>query len=129
MKANLPHPFYIFASQFTLESILEQISFLSYHIFCNPDEATKCFAKSIDYKIMINHRIINGKTNVVQTWIIDLFYDLVAAEDYGDKVITKDETVYLISLYNDFCNVRDKKLSKKDVLLFVYGFFGEQKDF
>ena len=129
MKANLPHPFYIYASQFTLESVLEQISILSYHIFCNSDETTKCFAKTIDYKIMINHRIFNGKTNVVQTWIIDLFYDLVAAEDYGDKVITKDETVYLISLYNDFCNIRDKKLNKKDILLFVYGFFGEQKDF
>ena len=129
MKANLPHPFYIFASQFTLESMLEQISFLSYHIFCNPDEATKSFAKTINYMITINHRIINGKTNVVQTWIIDLFYDLVVAEDYGDKAISKDETVHLISLYNDFCNVRDKKKKKKDILLFVYGFFGEQKDF
>ena len=128
MKANLPHPFYIFASQFTLESMLKQISFLSYHIFCNPDETTNCFAKTINYSI-INHRVINGKTNVVQTWIIDLYYDLVASEDYGDREISKDETVHLISLYNDFCNVRDKKLSKKDILLFVYGFFGEQKDF
>ena len=33
MKAILPHSFYIFASQFTLESMLNQISFLSYHIF------------------------------------------------------------------------------------------------
>lgn len=129
MKAILPHSFYIFASQFTLESMLNQISFLSYHIFCNPDEATKCFAKTFNYTITINHRVIKGKTNVVQTWIIDLYYDLVVTENYGEKDISKDETIYLITLYNDYCNVRDKKLSKKDILLFVYGFFGEQKDF
>ena len=71
-------------------------------IFCNPDETTNCFAKTINYSIIINHRVINGKTNVVQTWIIDLYYDLVASEDYGDREISKDETVHLISLYNDF---------------------------
>lgn len=108
MKAILPHSFYIFASQFTLESMLNQISFLSYHIFCNPDEATKCFAKTFNYTITINHRVIKGKTNVVQTWIIDLYYDLIVTENYGVKDISKDETIYLISLYNDYCNVRDK---------------------
>lgn len=56
MKAILPHSFYIFASQFTLESMLNQISFLSYHIFCNPDEATKCFAKHL----IIRLRLITG---------------------------------------------------------------------
>ena len=78
--------------------------------------------------VLQNHRVIKGKTNVVQTWIIDLYYDLVVTENYGEKDISKDETIYLITLYNDYCNVRDKKLSKKDILLFVYGFFGEQKD-
>lgn len=129
MKAILPHRFYIFASQFTLESMLKQISNLSYHIFSNPDSLSKQLAKTMTFRVTINRKIISGRANVVQTWIIDMLYDLVSSNNYGSKSISFDETIYLVSLYNEYCNSREKNISQKDILLFVYGFFGEQKDF
>lgn len=129
MKAILPHRFYIFASQFTLESMLKQISNLSYHIFSNPDSLSKQLAKTMTFRVTINRKIISGRANVVQTWIIDMLYDLVSSNNYGSKSISFDETIYLVSIYNEYCNSREKNISQKDILLFVYGFFGEQKDF
>lgn len=81
------------------------------------------------FSVTINYRIISGRANVVQTWIIDMLYDLVSSNNYGSKSISFDETIYLVSLYNEYCNSREKNISQKDILLFVYGFFGEQKDF
>ena len=129
LKAILPHSFYIFASQFTLDSMIKQISNLSYHIFCNPDSLSKKLAKNMSFRVTINHRVISGRANVVQTWIIDMLYDLVLSDNYGKKTISLDEAVYLVSLYNEYCNSWNQNISKTDILLFVYGLFGEQKDF
>ena len=104
LKAILPHSFYIFASQFTLDSMIKQISNLSYHIFCNPDSLSKKLAKNMSFRVTINHRVISGRANVVQTWIIDMLYDLVLSDNYGKKTISLDEAVYLVSLYNEYCN-------------------------
>ena len=100
MKAILPHRFYIFASQFTLESMIKQISNLSYHIFSNPDSLSKQLAKTMTFRVTINRKIISGRANVVQTWIIDMLYDLVSSNNYGSKTISFDEAVYLVALYN-----------------------------
>ena len=129
MKAILPHRFYIFASQFTLESMIKQISNLSYHIFKNPDTLSKSLSNTVTFNVTINHKVISGRANVVQTWIIDMLYDLVVSENHGKKSIAFDEAIYLVSLYNEYCNTWNQSISKKDILLFVYGFFGEQKDF
>ena len=56
-------------------------------------------------------------------------YDLVMLDNYGANNISRDEAVYLISLHNDFSNERIRPRNRNDIFLYLYGFFGEQKNF
>lgn len=130
IKAKLPHPFFTYASNFTLESMIMEISNLSYEVFINPDKDMGRFAKKINYKVNINKRVIRHTADVVQTWLIDMLYDIVVNCNYGTKFLTASETLHLIALYNDYSDNRDKfQFKKSDIWLRVYGFFGEQKKF
>lgn len=130
IKAKLPDPFFIYASNFTLESMIIIISNLSYEVFINPDKDMGKIAKKIYYTVEINKRIIKHTADVVQTWLIDILYDIVVNCNYGTKFITTSEALHLIALYNDYLdNHENNQYKKTDIWLRVFGFFGEQKKF
>lgn len=130
IKARLPHSFFTYASNFSLVSMIMVISNLSYEIFLNPDKDMGRFAKKIKYTVDINKRVIKHTADVVQTWLIDMLYDIIVNCNYGTKSITVSEALHLIALYNDYSDDRDRfQFKKSDIWLRVYGFFGEQKKF
>lgn len=130
MKARIPHPFYQYASNFSLKSMLKAISWLSKDIFMNPSNELGLFAGYRSYTITLNGKKISGKPMLLQTWLIDLMYDLIKFNPNGSKEISLDEALHLIALHNDYANCREKdKINKNNVFLHVYGFFGEQKKF
>ena len=57
-----------------------------------------------------------------------MIYDLIIHNRYGVKIITNDECLYLIGLYNDYLNSKSgsNRKSRNDVLFEAVGFFGEQ---
>lgn len=136
MKARIQHEFLRYASKFSVESMLLVISQIAFDIYTHTDEVFNGFAGYRNYKVCISGgRIINDKVLVVQTWLIDLIYELSLINSQGNKIITRDEALYLIHLYDNYLNEKDKLRfkakhhSKIDALLYVCGFFGEQKRF
>ena len=75
-----------------------RISNLSYKVFINPDKDMGKFAKKIYYEVVINKREIKHNAFVVQTWLIDMLYDIVTNCDYGTELITENEALHLIVL-------------------------------
>lgn len=130
MKARIPHPFYQYASRFSLNSMLKAISWLSKDIFMDSSNELGLFAGYRTYTITLNGKKISGKPMLLQTWLIDLMYDIIRFNPNGSKEISLDEALHLIALHNDYANCREKdKINKNNVFLHVYGFFGEQKKF
>ena len=130
MKAIVPHPFFRYAAKFTLNSIVAGISNLSYSIFKEPNKKGGRFLKEFNYSVKIGSQIIRGKTTVSQTWLIDLVYCVISQCEYGDDCISEQETLHLVSLYNDYYNCSEILSNKTiNIWLYVYGFFGEQKQF
>lgn len=130
MKARIPHPFFQYASNFSLKSMLKAISWLSKDIFMNPSDEFGLFAGYRSYAITLNGKKISGKPMLLQTWLIDLMYDLIKFNPNGSREISPDEALHLIAWHNDYANCREKdKINKNNVFLHVYGFFGEQKKF
>lgn len=130
IKAKLPHQFFVYASNFTLESMIVTISNFSYDVFKNPDDNMGKLAKKVNYEIMINKQVVKHTADLVQTWLIDMLYDIVTKCDYGKKNITQKEALHLVALYNDYIDSYEKnKIKKSDVWLRLYAFFGEQKKF
>lgn len=131
MNSILPHEFFIYASNFSLKSMLKGVARLAFDIFNSADSDFKQFAGCRNYTINDGKRSHTNRTLLVQTWIIDLIYDLICLKNTGNSIITNSEMLRLISLYNDYCNHRNSsKLNKKsDFLLYLYGFLGEQKQF
>lgn len=80
-------------------------------------------------EIMIGNTTIKQKVNIVQTWLIDMQYDIIMNCSYGTKIISENESLHLISLYNDYCNQRKNNFKKSDIFMYLYGLFGEQKKF
>ena len=121
MKARKLHDFFIFAQKYTLESMIKMVSFWAYDIYRNPDInmggfSGKRFYQSKTYPVML-----------VQTWLIDLVYDLIKYNRYGQSSISQHEALKLIGLYNDYKDDTDHTpYNKKDIFLYLYGFFGEQ---
>ncbi len=84
-----------------------------------------------NYSVIIGNREVKGRTLIVQTWLLDMIYDLICHNKYGDKDICHDETIHLIALYNDYCNkLGGKRIrNESDAFFNLHGFFGEQKRF
>ena len=130
MKAMVPHPFLRYAAKFSINSILAGISNLSYNIFRSPDKKGGRFLKEYSYTVKIDSQILHGKTTVSQTWLIDMLYCVITQCEYGDKIISNQEIIHLVSLYNDYYNNTEIVSNRQNnIWLYVYGFFGEQKQF
>lgn len=131
MKVMLPHKFFLYVQNFTLQSMLREISYCAFSLFKNPDKSMDKFASWKSYSVMIGKTKVTGRCLVTQTWLIDMMYTLITNKSYGSKTINHNEALYLIDLYNDYSNILDacRIRNSKEVLLNVYGFFGEQKRF
>lgn len=124
MKARGLHDFFIFVQKFTLKSMIKAVSFWSCDIYRNPDKKMGSF---------LGERTCNSikkPIQLMQTYLIDLVYDLIRHNIYGKSDILKDEALKLIGLYGDYKNFIDgKNIYKYDFFLYLYGFFGEQLRF
>ena len=131
MKAKLPHKFFLYAQNFTLESMLKEISFCAFSTYKNPDKDLGAFATWKNYFVIIGKDKIKGQCLIAQTWLIDMIYSLIVHNNYGYKSISHNEALHLIALYNDYSNILDGRRirSSYDAFLNLYGFFGEQKKF
>ena len=127
MKARVPDQFFLYALNFTLESMIQSVIYWSFDVYNNPEsDSNGLFGeRSI---IINNHKVI---VPIVQTWLLDLIYDLIIHNRYGVKIITNKECLYLIGLHNDYLNYksRSNRKNKKDVLFEIVGFGGEQNRF
>ena len=136
MKLKLPHRFFMYAQNFTIESMLKEISLCAFDLIKNnSDQNMGGIAKWENYSVVVSKKILRGCCLVVQTWLIDMVYDLAIYKCYGHKEITHNETLYLIALYNDYNSKCCKNLfsgtqyNSSDIRLNLYGFLGEQYRF
>lgn len=129
MKVILPHKFLLYAANYSLKSMLASIAYWSNELFQHEDPQFGHFASSRKYKIPTDNGMHFGKVTIVQPWLLDLAYDLIVNNLDGHKNITKNETLHLIALHNDYANDKSaKRLSGNKVspMLNVYGMLGEQ---
>ena len=128
MKVRLPHPFFTYASQFTMESMIYSTCYWAKEIAFNTQNANFGFSGEVKYTVNLNNKPFSQKCNIVQTWLIDMLYHIICKCRYGHKEIGKDESLHLIALYNDYADDLDAEYLKKDedVILYVMGSFGEQ---
>lgn len=135
MKVKIPDPYIVYASQFKLESIIISVANIAFDIYKNPNDKFYSFAGYREYTVKVSNRVIHNKVLIVQTWMIDLMYELSLITSKGKREIDENETLYLIQLYNNYANKKDgirfssKSYSNTDFYLHLYGFFGEQKRF
>jgi len=132
MKARVPHPFIVYASQFTLDSMIHAICYWAKEIAHSPKQKNNYgFSAEQKYSITINKKTLNNKVQLIQTWLIDMLYYVICMNNYGEKYIQPNEALHLICLYNDFADTIEAKNIhyKKDIILYVLGFFGEQSRF
>lgn len=124
MKTPIPHQFFIYASQFTQKSMIEKIVHYSYELFKCPDPNWGRLGAKKHYTL--DGRIHNS-VFIAQPWLIDMLYDVICLENYGAREITLPEALHLIALYNTYNNkAQGIQISQTNVLLYVYGFLGEQ---
>ena len=129
MKVKLPHEFFIYASKFTTPSMLFGVCYFSYELHKKPGKLNPLGGYK-SFSVKVNGKTINGRFQLVQTWLVDMLYELIQYNSTGKKIITKDECLYLISLYNDYQNSLDKKhFNHENIFMYLYGFYGEQKRF
>ena len=128
MKARIPHPFFTYASQFTMESMIYAICYWAKEIAFNTKSSNYGFSGEEKYTVTLNKKPFTRKCNIVQTWLIDMLYYIICKCKYGQKEIAKNESLHLINLYNDYADELDAEYLKKerDAILYVMGFFGEQ---
>jgi len=130
MKSIIPHQFFVYASNFSIKSMLKRISQLSFEVFNDyKNSDLGHFAKYKHYTVTIGNKVTNGKTLLVQTWLIDMMYEISCLKAHGKKDITENEALLLVALFNDYSDKRDLKhiKSSENVFLNLYGSFGEQK--
>ena len=115
--------FHMIVQQYTLKSMLKRVVEWSYNVYNNPDELLGHFAgyRAVSY---------TKKVCIVQTWMIDLVYDLIVYNKYGTKEMSSQQALIMIGYYNNFKNdnsaSNEYRNNNTDFLLFVYGFSGEQ---
>lgn len=122
MKAiHLPY-FISFAANFSIESIVKAICGLSFEANKESVNGVDFLGKRYSYYYCRN----SYSVMVVQTWLLDLLYDLIKYDSiFGDNTISRDETLHLISLYNDYSD-KMPECDSEDYSLYLFGFFGEQ---
>ena len=127
MKAKIPDQFFLYAQNFTLESMIQSVIYWSFDVYNDSkSDSNGLFGERT--LIIKNHRV---NVPIVQTWLLDMIYDLIIHDRYGVKIITNSECLYLIGLYNDYLNSKSgsNRKCKNDVLFEVVGFGGEQNRF
>lgn len=131
MKKIKVHQFVVYASHFTKESMIYEVAKWANSVFNKDHEGNFCdfMASKKRYSVYVNRFLVRGEAWLVQTWLIDMIYDISCLHSTGSKIITPNETLRLIDLYNDYQNEKDKFYLRKDIFLYVFGFFGEQKKF
>ena len=87
MKAIIPHQFLLYAANYSLKSMLTSIAYCSNVLFQNEDKTFGNFASSKNYKVQIGKGSYSGKVTIVQTWLLDLVYDLIINNLNGDENI------------------------------------------
>lgn len=124
MKARIPHAFFLFVQKYSLISMLKTVSSWAFDLYNKPDKDLGRFAGNRYYDLS------TGKVMLLQTWLIDLIYELIDYNRYGQEDISLTEALKLIGLYNNYRNATEHTMhNKKDIFLFLYGFFGEQRRF
>lgn len=129
MKVKRPHPFIIYASQFTLDSLIKNICYWAKELAHSPDPNNLYgFTAEYTYSITINKKEIKSKVQLVQTWLIDMLYYIICMKKCGEKHIQPNQMLHLISLYNNFVDITEfrNQQYKNDIFLYIFGFFGEQ---
>ena len=131
MKAKIPHDFFVFASKFTMESMIYATCYWAKEKAFDPNNSTFGFASEEKYTLVHKGKTITYTTNIIQTWLIDMLYHIICKCSYGTKEISKAESLHLINLYNGYADELDAQYLKKDknAILYVMGFFGEQSRF
>lgn len=130
MKAIIPHPFFIHAYNFTRDSMIKEIVNLAKCVFLTHMDQSGGFMSDENYVYDDGKQKAKYKVKIVQTRLIDILYEICCLKQYGSKTITRNETLHLINLYNDYENIKEKELLRNNnVILYVLGFLGEQKKF
>lgn len=122
MKAKIPYKFWLYASNFTIKSMIQQVSYWSWYAYNNPSQEYGSFVHKKQFSKG------RGYVYLVQTWLVDMLYDIACMNNFGNKQISRDEALYLIFLYNDYSgkNIDDKYLNNNNIKLYLYGCGGEQ---
>ena len=129
MKSIPVDPFFSYASQFTLESVLFHITQIAIELFKNTDSQCGRFSGYQNYAVTINGHQRKDRVLLVQTWLIDCLYHVICFGKEGKKIISKNETLYLIHLFCNYQNNKPKPYDRDnhlELLLYVNGFGGEQ---
>ena len=131
MKVRKQHQFFVYASHFSIKSMIRMVSYWAYVTAKCPQKELKYIARKEKYEVSINGAIVSGTVQIVQTWLVDMLYQISTLKQEGKKEITKEETLYLIALYNDYDDqcAKDRIKTNSNVLMQVIGAFGEQNKF
>ena len=130
MKARIPHPFFTYISQFTLKSIIVAISYWAFYLIKKPSDQFGFYATIKDYSIIHNGKRIKSKVSLYQPNLIDVMYEVINYNCFGNREITFDEALYLIHLHVNWEGaIHSKKSNHTDFMLSLFGNLGEQKRF
>lgn len=128
MKCNISHPFFQEIKKYSLNSMLYQIASFASKIFCEENKMFSSFSNLFLKKSNENPQIMvkNRKIVVVQTWLIDMAYEIAVSPSFGVTEISQEAFLDLYVKFCDYTNEKDKTIHKKDVFLRLFGFWGEQ---
>lgn len=130
MKARMPHLFYTYASQFSLKSIVLALSGFAMDLIKNQNQGSSCYYAIKHYRIKHKNSMIRDKVPVYQVNLIDVMYEVVTMDKFGQKAITQDEALYLVHLHVNLVEERHKRDRKKiDIRLWLEANLGEQTKF
>ena len=130
MKAKPLHMFFQFASNFSLESMILEISSLAFSLASNPDKDFNMFASIMPYKVVYGGRVYDDSVHVYQTNLIDVLHDIINGASFGKKKITYDEMLFLIHIHvNLECERHTHEKSDTQFWLRFFGSMGEQRKF
>lgn len=129
MKIPRKPEYEVFASNFSLISVVESICRWSSYILINANSKTSQLYLTLPYKVRINNYVISKKVYLVQPWLLDALFALVKIVNNGKMQISDAEFFHLIYLYNQFDDklaADEIKHAGEDALLCIFGMLGEQ---
>lgn len=127
----LSNDFIKYALNFSKESMIIGVANWARKLFNDYLEGKSSFHQDISYTIELEGKIVSSKARIVQTWLIDLIYEISCFNNCGIKNINQSEVLHLINLFNGYQNDKDEKREEiiNDPLLNFYSFQGEQRKF